>query len=127
MMRGTQLLTPGLSTALAWLVAQEARIHRRLQLIVLRRAIRAAYPRFAATHRELCDSLFDRHFLETRVAPLLAEARAQGRRLAPATVSAAWFDSVRAPGGRAERHALREVTAAAAELLALLEQQRGAA
>jgi hypothetical protein len=122
MMRGTQLLAPQVSTMLSWLVAQEARLHRGLQLIVMRRALRAAYPAFAAAHGELCESLFDLHFIERRVAPLLADARAQGRRLAPATVSAAWFASCRAPGARAERHDLRAVTAAAAELLALVER-----
>jgi hypothetical protein len=120
-MRGTQQLAPRVSTTLGWIIAQETRLHRGLQLFLMRRTLRAVYPRFAAEHRELCESLFDLHFLETRVAPLLAEARAQGRRLPPSMVSAAWFASVRAPGGRAERHALREVTAAAAELLALVE------
>jgi hypothetical protein len=120
-MRGTQQLAPRASTALSWLIDQEARLHRGLQLMAARRELRAAYQRFAAEHRELCESLFDLHFLETRVAPLLAEARSQGRRLPPTIVSAAWFASVRAPGGRAERHALREVTAAAARLLALVE------
>lgn len=126
-MRATQLLAPQVSMALGWLAAQEEQLHRRLQLMVARRALRAAYPRFAAAHRELCESLFDLHFIETRVAPMLVEARAQGRRLAPATISAAWFASCRAPGARAERYALREVTAAAAELLALVEEERVAA
>ena len=120
-MRGTQQLALQVSTALGWLIAQEARLHHGLQLMMLRRTLRAVYPRFAAAHRELCESLFDLHFLEARVAPRLAGARAQGRRLPPSMVSAAWFASVRTPGGRAERHALREVTAAAARLLALVE------
>lgn len=126
-MRATTQLTNSASTVFGWLVDQEARLHRGLQLMMLRRALRDAYARFALGHHELRESLFDAHFVETRVAPLLADAIVGDGRLSPEAVAEAWLASFRAPGAPGAAADLAPARAAAAELLAYVEQELGAA
>lgn len=125
-MRATMQLTNSASTVFGWLIDQEARLHRGLQLIMLRRALRDAYARFAAGNRELRESLFDAHFVETRVAALLADAIVGDGRLSPEAVAEAWLASFRAPGAVVAAADLAPARAAAAELLAYVEQELGA-
>lgn len=111
------------ATIVGWLVAQEARLHRGLQRMALRRALRGAYARFAARNRALSDSLFDAHFVETRVAPLLAQALEADRALTPEQVAEAWFNGCKAPGATRATGGLAGIAAAAAELLVYVEQE----
>lgn len=122
-MRASMQLTNSASTVFSWLVEQEAHLHRGLQVMLIRRALRSAYARFAAGNRELRESLFDAHFVETRVAPLVADALERDSRLSPDVVAEAWFACCKAPGVTLASVNLAPIRAAAAELLAYLEQE----
>lgn len=120
-MRAPYTTTNSTQTVFGWLVEQEARLHRQLQQLRMRRALRAAFARFACDDPQLVASLFDAHFVETRVAPLLAQALETGDGVRPEAIAAAWLAACRGPGARAAGYDLSAVTAAAAELLAQLD------
>lgn len=123
-MRTQMQLTNSAATGFGWLVAQEQRLHRALQLIVLRRALRSAYLHFAAANPLLAESLFDEHFVRTRVAPLLARAFEHDETLRPEQIAEAWFAGVAAPNARRSAEALTTLREAAAELLRSLEHEQ---
>jgi hypothetical protein len=122
-MRVQMQLTNRSATVFGWLMAQEARVHRAVQLMALRRALRAAYARFAAGHQLLAESLFDAHFVQTRVAPLLAQALDADAGLTPEAVARAWFAGCRGARAEPDDARLGAIRAAAAELLAYVEQE----
>jgi hypothetical protein len=110
------------ATIFGWLVAQETRLHRTLQRLVLRPALRRAYVRFAAANPQLAASLFDDHFVQTRIAPLLALALDNGARLRPEAVAESWLAACGAPKSR-KHEACFAAVRAATELLAYIEQE----
>lgn len=120
-MRTPSTTTNAAQTVFGWLVTQETRLHRRLQLMRARQALGRAFTRFAAAHPRLAASLFDAHFVETRVAPLLAQALERGQRLRPEAIAGAWLAVCRGPAADRAAYDLSSLTAAAAELLDLLD------
>lgn len=122
-MRAPHTATNGMQIVFGWLVAQEARLHRQLQLMSVRRALHRAFTRFAAANQQLAESLFDAHFVETRVAPLVLRAIETGAPVRAETIATAWFVACRGLQASAAGHDLSTVTAAACELLACLEAE----
>ncbi|HMQ31400.1 MAG TPA: hypothetical protein PKD53_11775 [Chloroflexaceae bacterium] len=123
-MRAPYTTTNSTQIVFGWLVAQEARLHRRFQLMSARRDLARAFARFAAAYPRMAHSLFDAHFVETRVAPLLARAYETGAPLRPEAVAAAWVEACRGPEADAGCYDLTAITVAARELLDCLDAER---
>jgi hypothetical protein len=112
-------LTNTPSTVFGWLIADASRMQRGLQLIRLGRVVRVAFARFVAGRRA---APFSAQFVGARVAPLVARSIELGERLAPDTVAEAWLASLPPPAPAITPALMAELRAAAAELLAAVEE-----
>lgn len=112
----------GMGTMANWLIAREERLHGLILQFKVRRAARIAFRRLAAEQRAITESLFDAHFVDTQVAPMVARALADGFCVAPESITVAWFIGARAPGAALDMARLAPVTAAAQRLLGLIDE-----
>lgn len=121
-MRTLYTTTNSTQTVFSWLVAQEARLHRQLQQMRARRALGAAFARVARDYPRLVASLFDAHFVQTRVAPMVVRAIETGMPVRPEAIAAAWLADCLGARVPARAYDLSAITACAAELLARLDE-----
>lgn len=88
---------------------------------VLRAAVRTAYATFAEWHPQWAQSLFDEHFVMTRLLPLLESAIHEGVTVTPYQIALLWSQQVSQLPDRQLHHSAA-ILSAARQFLALLAE-----
>lgn len=101
----TKIVTQAERAAMQWLVQSYERR-------VLRRAVRQAYLRFARSYPNWVASLFDAHFVDVHLLPLLQRAAQTGDKVTPMQVAEAWARQVSILPSLRQRHIVRVLPAA---------------
>lgn len=78
----------------------------------LRRAVRHAYGVFARTYPNWVAALFDEHFVNTRLLPLLHQAAQAGAKVTPTQVAELWVRQVSIFPTLRQKHSARIIPAA---------------
>ncbi|MCC6455699.1 MAG: hypothetical protein IT328_12185 [Caldilineaceae bacterium] len=88
----------------------------------VRRAARAAYAQFADLYPQWVATLFDVHFVDTHLLPMLLKAATTGGKVAPAEVAEAWARQISLLPSLRQQHIARVLPVATHFLCMVAEE-----